>query len=251
MHDDDRQAITTLLAMGSRFVSDDGQVSIRRLSGQHVSGPTYLAVCQACQLRPYVPAMPFPWVGDPAARGGRWLKSVDEVLHFVELHDHRARASALHRLLAPYEVSEIQPEQGDWWPQPNQTRLAAVPPEVAAQALDLLPRYETTVRLNSGQPPMTWLVDQALALEGHLNGLLRYGFVRFNGITVPARVCRILAVRVLDWPATDDMSPGLDCAQASTWTPWSKKTPSWTGRGDELLDLDLPLGITGVDLTWR
>jgi hypothetical protein len=251
MNDDDRQALASMLALGSRYISDDGQVTVRTLSSDQSTSRQYLAVCQACQLRPYVPALPFPWVGDTGARGGRWLTSLNDVVQFIEQHDHRARVAALEALLTPYILASSVRGPCDCWPKIDETRLADVPPEVAAQALDLLPPYETTVRLNFGQPPMEWLVDQAATLGGHLSGTLRYAFVHFNSIRVPAHATHILADRVSDWPAIDDMSPGLDCAQASTWTPWSKETPNWTGRGDDLLDMDLPLGITEVDLTWR
>ncbi|HWU08312.1 MAG TPA: hypothetical protein VN520_18340 [Streptomyces sp.] len=176
---------------------------------------------------------------------------MDEVVQFIEEHDYRARASALQSLLTPYTHASSIDEQREWWPKIDETRLADVPPEVAAQALDLLPLYETTVRLNFGQPPMDWMVEQAADLGGHLSGTLRYAFIRFSGITVPARATPILAARVATWPAIDDLSPGLACAQGSAWTPWSKETPHWTGPGSDLVDMRLPLGITEVSMVWH
>ncbi len=158
---------------------------------------------------------------------------------------------ALARLKATLRADDPTDEIGAAWGVKEQPRLAGVPPQVAAQALILLPPHETTARLNIGQPPMTWLVDQVHDLSGHVSGHVTYAFVRFSGIRVPARAARILADRVADWPATDDLSPGLDCAQGSTWTSRSTETPSWAGHGSDLLDMHLPPDIAEVGLAWR
>jgi hypothetical protein len=106
-----------------------------------------------------------------------------------------------------------------------------VPPEGAAHALGLVLPDEATGRLNLTQPPQVWLVEQAAELDGWLVGSRRRGFVRFDGVQVPAAQARRPAERI-----------------AETFPRLQAIRPPWTGIGTDLLTAELPNGSEIVGL---
>jgi hypothetical protein len=149
-------------------------------------------------------------------------------------------ATALAALLAPY--ADPDPEMG---------RLVNVPPDVAAQALALVPNL-AGARMN-GQPEQSWLVQAAADLDGWLCGSLAPGraCLRFDAIQVPVARARELAERITAvFPRAPDHLPALDTAVAEAWLVRDALDPVWTGDGTELLTDPLPSGVQAVGLWW-
>ncbi|SFT55437.1 hypothetical protein SAMN05660657_01481 [Geodermatophilus amargosae] len=229
-----------MLAMAGRFDSDDRQVSVRRLSRPFSDGRQYMARCRTCGDKPYVPDLPLSSRSNLAGRPGCLLRHQHEALRYLDLHDHGASALLLDGLLQPYRDPTSQ----------SSVRLGDVPPQVAAQALALMPVEDVSARLNFGQPPMTWLVEQAKDLSGCLVGALRRAFVRFDGIRVPAGNAGALLERAAAWGVTDNVSAALDVASAQAWTSWTVQQPRWTAPAGALREADLPAGVAVVGLWW-
>ena len=153
----------------------------------------------------------------------------------------QARASALAALLAPYSDPDLP------------GRLLDVPPEVAAEALELLDADLGTARPNRVQPPMQWLVRQAAALDGRLTGGLVRGrtFLRLDGVQVPAAAARELAARAAGaWPSHGGTPSALQGAVAEAWVSWTAQEPTWVGVGTDLLATPWSLEVTVVGLWW-
>jgi hypothetical protein len=118
--------------------------------------------------------------------------------------------------------------------------LVDVLPEVAARAVDLLPADQAAARLDLVRPPMRWLVDVAVDLDGRLVGSVYRGFVGFNGVQFGAAVARTLAERIdRACPATGESPAALPAATAEGWSGWSADRPLWTGGGADLLERPL------------
>jgi hypothetical protein len=148
---------------------------------------------------------------------------------------------ALCVLLAPYADPDTE------W------RLRDLAADVAAAALALAGPSMAKDR-PGGQPPATWLVEQALALDGTLVGSLVPGrsLLRINGIQVPAPAGHRLLQRIASgWPATSDGPAALDTATAEAWTSWTGEWPTWIGTGTDLLAVGLPEDAQVVGLWWN
>lgn len=128
--------------------------------------------------------------------------------------------------------------------------MVDVPPPVAATALQLLTGDQVAGRCNGAQPPMSWLQQRAAELGGRLVGSVWRGYVRFDGVQVPA-AARPLAERVAaDWPATPTEPAALPAAVAEAWPTWDAEEPCWTGTGPDLLTAVLPARAAVVGLWW-
>ncbi len=150
-------------------------------------------------------------------------------------------AQEVAALLAPYADPELA------------GRLVDVPPEIGARAVALLPPDLRTARLNLSQPPMSWLVEVAAALQGRLVGSLEAGkaFVRFDGVQMSSARARQLAVRIAEtWPETAGAPAALPAATAEAWTRWTAHWPTWTGNGEDLLNVQLPQDAAVVGVVW-
>ena len=147
------------------------------------------------------------------------------------------RSAALTALLAPYADSDLA----------MAGRLVDVPPAVAAAALQHLPPDPGDARPNGTQPPMTWLIAQAAALDGRLVGSLVPGraYVRFDGIQVTREAVVVLTQRLLT-----EQPAALAAAVAEAWTSSVADEPVWTGAGTDLIPDQLPPGATLVGLWW-
>ncbi|MGY1887751.1 hypothetical protein ACI799_20835 [Blastococcus sp. SYSU DS0753] len=153
----------------------------------------------------------------------------------------RTRTPALVELLDPYIDRDL----------PGQ--LLDVPPQIAVAALGLLDRELGTARPNGVQPPMQWLVAQAAALGGRLNGGLvrERAFLRLDGIQVPAGVARELAARTAGaWPAHGASPSALEAAVAEGWVSWTARDHAWVGVGTELHTAPWPGEVAVVGLWW-